>query len=281
MQELRRRGLAESHISACGVWLIRLGFYFMLLRPSLLADDTRFTGGSLVQVRAARPGPEGWLHRVFAVMGGFIAGTGVLTVFIAWVAVPAGFRGTSWVIALTGAMTVALMSVTNFALEFDFRWVLLVPALVWLASLIVHVAREDDTVTIPTGQCASKAPSAERATVVELLRKANTAHAKDGWTNLADAVERIGALHPDQTQKRCGCASWRHVFHESKHFEIRGDKGMDASPGQTWYRVRVPRGEALHPVTPDGRYFVVRGRLWRMANPERSNLNRNKPSSNN
>jgi len=32
-----------------------------------------------------------------------------------------------------------------------------------------------------------------------------------------------------------------------------------------------------HPVTPDGRYFVVRGRLWRMANPnlgkaERSEL---------
>lgn len=24
---------------------------------------------------------------------------------------------------------------------------------------------------------------------------------------------------------------------------------------------------AAHPVTPDGRYFVVRGRLWRMANP--------------
>jgi hypothetical protein len=25
-----------------------------------------------------------------------------------------------------------------------------------------------------------------------------------------------------------------------------------------------------HPVTPDGRYFVVRGRLWRMANPNLS-----------
>lgn len=23
-----------------------------------------------------------------------------------------------------------------------------------------------------------------------------------------------------------------------------------------------------HPVTPDGRYFVVRGRLWRMSNPQ-------------
>ena len=26
-------------------------------------------------------------------------------------------------------------------------------------------------------------------------------------------------------------------------------------------------GSADHPVTPDGRYFVVRGRLWRMSNP--------------
>lgn len=24
-----------------------------------------------------------------------------------------------------------------------------------------------------------------------------------------------------------------------------------------------------HPVTPDGRYFVVRGRLWRMSDPEK------------
>lgn len=29
-----------------------------------------------------------------------------------------------------------------------------------------------------------------------------------------------------------------------------------------------------HPVTPDGRYFVVRGRLWRMANPALSEATR-------
>jgi hypothetical protein len=29
-----------------------------------------------------------------------------------------------------------------------------------------------------------------------------------------------------------------------------------------------------HPVTPDGRYFVVRGRLWRMANPGLSEAER-------
>lgn len=30
---------------------------------------------------------------------------------------------------------------------------------------------------------------------------------------------------------------------------------------------RAASGTPVHPVTPDGRYFVVRGRLWRMANP--------------
>jgi hypothetical protein len=30
----------------------------------------------------------------------------------------------------------------------------------------------------------------------------------------------------------------------------------------------APLAPSPYPVTPDGRYFVVRGRLWRMANPE-------------
>ncbi|MDF7773635.1 hypothetical protein P1X14_00115 [Sphingomonas sp. AOB5] len=29
-----------------------------------------------------------------------------------------------------------------------------------------------------------------------------------------------------------------------------------------------------HPVTPDGRYFVVRGRLWRTSNPALGNVQR-------
>ena len=29
-----------------------------------------------------------------------------------------------------------------------------------------------------------------------------------------------------------------------------------------------PAVKPPHPVTPDGRYFVVRGRLWRMTNPD-------------
>lgn len=135
------RHAATWMLTGCGLWLVALGLYFIFLRPPLLPEDTRFMGSSLAQVRSALPGLEGWLQRVFAVMGGFIAGAGVFTVFVAWAAMPSGLRGTSWVIALTGALTVALMSAINFDLHSDSRWLLLVPALAWLAGLVFHIAR--------------------------------------------------------------------------------------------------------------------------------------------
>lgn len=77
-----------------------------------------------------------------------------------------------------------------------------------------------------------------RATVVELLREAAVDKARDGWTNLADAIAFIGARHSDHTPKRYGCSSWRQVLHESKLFDVRRDKAMDVAPGATWYRCR-------------------------------------------
>ena len=125
---------------ACGIWLIGLGLYFIALRPPLLPEDPRFMDATLEQIRTAIPGLEGWLKKVFTVMGGFMAGAGVLTVYLASVGMPQRLKGTSWTIAIVGALTVALMSVTNFALHSDFRWVLLVPALVWFVSLVTHIA---------------------------------------------------------------------------------------------------------------------------------------------
>ena len=72
-------------------------------------------------------------------MGGFMAGAGVLTVFVATVAMPQRLKGTSLAMALSGALTVVLMSATNFALYSDFRWLLFVPALVWLAGLAFYI----------------------------------------------------------------------------------------------------------------------------------------------
>ena len=126
-------------ILACGVWLIALGLYFMVLRPALLPEDPRFMGTTLEQLRLAAPGLEGWLQKVFTVMGGFMAGAGVLTVWVARVAMRAGLKGTSWALVLAGVLTVALMSATNFALQSDFRWLLLVPAVVWTTGLVLFV----------------------------------------------------------------------------------------------------------------------------------------------
>lgn len=125
-------------LSVCGAWLIALGAYFILVRPALLPEDPRFIGTSLERLREAAPGLEAWLRIVFTVMGGFMAGAGVLTVFLARTAVPARLVGTGWAIALAGLPTVVLMSAMNFALHSDFRWVLLLPALLWAAAVVAY-----------------------------------------------------------------------------------------------------------------------------------------------
>ena len=136
----RRLHVSSWTLTACGVWLVGLGLYFIFLRPPLLPEDPRFMGTTLEQLRIAVPGLEAWLHKVFIVMGGFMAGAGVLAVFVAAVALPLRSTGSAWALAISGALTVMLMSATNFALQSDFRWLLLLPALLWFAGLAMHVA---------------------------------------------------------------------------------------------------------------------------------------------
>jgi len=54
---------------------------------------------------------------------------------------PARRNCTSWAIGISGGFSVALMSVVNFVLYSDFRWLLLVPVLLWLAGLVLYVAK--------------------------------------------------------------------------------------------------------------------------------------------
>ena len=136
----KNRHISTWMLIACGVWLVGLGLYFIVLRPALLPEDPRFMGTTLAQIRTSVPGLESWLKKVFTVMGGTMASAGVLIVFVATVAMQPRIKGTAWAIALSGALTVALMSATNFALYSDFKWLLLVPALVWLAGLVLYIA---------------------------------------------------------------------------------------------------------------------------------------------
>lgn len=139
-------------LTVCGAWLIALGAYFILVRPALLPEDPRFIGTPLERLRDAAPGLEAWLRIVFTVMGGFMVGAGVLTVFLARTVVPARLKGTGWAIALAGLPTVVLMSSMNFVLHSDFRWVLLLPAMIWVVAVALY-ARGPDV----SGPAASRA----------------------------------------------------------------------------------------------------------------------------
>ena len=123
----------------CGAWLIALGLYFLFLRPALLPEDPAFMGSSLEAIRAAMPGLERWLGHVFNVMGGFMIAVGTVTMFLAWRVLSRREPGTFATLLVAGAASVALMSVTNFLLHSDFRWPLLLPALLWLAGLLCYL----------------------------------------------------------------------------------------------------------------------------------------------
>ena len=124
--------------AACGIWLIGLGGYFVFVRSPLLPEDLRYIGSTATQVETLLPQLASWLRNVFTVMGGFIAGCGVLVLFVSVRVVPQCTPGAGFALGVTGLLTVATMSWINFALDSDFKWLLLVPALAWLLGLVTY-----------------------------------------------------------------------------------------------------------------------------------------------
>ena len=123
----------------CGLWLVALGTYFLFARPALLPEDAHYIGRSFEALRSAAPGLERWLGRVFNVMGGFMIASGVLTALAAYRLLARREPGTFAALSVAGAAGVALMSATNFALSSAFRWLLLLPALLWFAGLLCYL----------------------------------------------------------------------------------------------------------------------------------------------
>ena len=128
----------------CGLWLIALGLYFMFLRPALLPEDPAFIGSPLEAIRTAIPGLERWLGHVFKVMGGFMIAAGTVTMLLAWRFISRREPGTFATLLVAGSASVALMSATNFLLHSNFRWLLLLPAVLWFVGLLCYV-RENAT----------------------------------------------------------------------------------------------------------------------------------------
>ena len=134
-----RLRLSGKVFAACGLWLVALGAYFLFLRPALLPEDPRYIGSSLEAIRSAVPGLERWLGHVFNVMGGFMVATGAMTMLVAFQWIARRERATLAALSVAGATSVGLMSATNFLLNSNFRWLLLLPALLWLVGLICYL----------------------------------------------------------------------------------------------------------------------------------------------
>lgn len=128
-------------LRACGLWLIGLGSYFAFWRPLLLPEDLRYIGMDQDQLQVAAPGLNHWLRRVFTVMGGFMTGAGVLTVLAVRRTHGRPDRWHWAALAVTGVSTVGTMTLTNIRLRSDFRWLLLIPSLLWTAALVAGFPR--------------------------------------------------------------------------------------------------------------------------------------------
>lgn len=129
--------LSSILLATAGASLVLMGFYFLLLRPALLPEDIRFMAWSDAQLQGVRPRLEVWLSHVFQVMGGFVVATGVLTITLATTAYRAHQRGAFIGALIGGAASIGLMAAVNFAINSDFKWLLLGMALLWAISLAV------------------------------------------------------------------------------------------------------------------------------------------------
>ena len=130
-------------LAGAGASLIVMGFYFLLMRPGLLPEDIRFMALSDAQLASVGPKLEEWLSHVFQVLGGYVLATGVLTVTLATTAYRAHHRGAFIGALIGGAASIGLMAIVNFAINSDFKWLLLGMALLWACSLAVFWFEEN------------------------------------------------------------------------------------------------------------------------------------------
>ncbi len=125
---LRRSSVALFLV--LGGYQIALGIYFMAFRPALLPEDARFIG--------ARPPPnlEQWLDLVFTVMGGQMVALGVAIIALgARPREPIVHRPETIALAFAGLLSAGVMSLINFALGSDFKWLMLLPVMLWVLAV--------------------------------------------------------------------------------------------------------------------------------------------------
>ena len=136
---LKLKPYSASMLALGGLFLVAMGIYFVLLRPPLLPEDLRYMDYTLQTTKKNIPGLLNWLQKVFWVMGGYIFTTGLLITFIALTSFRKRLRGTFSIVAFAGISSIGSMTVVNFMIGSDFKWVLLTFTLPWIIALILYM----------------------------------------------------------------------------------------------------------------------------------------------
>ncbi len=135
---IKLKPYSASLLALTGLLLIAMGIYFVLLRPALLPEDLRYMKTTLLVIYDSAPELSAWLQKVFWVMGGYIFTTGLLTVFISLTSFRKRMPGTFSIVALAGISSIGSMTVVNFMIGSDFKWILLTFTLPWVIALILY-----------------------------------------------------------------------------------------------------------------------------------------------
>ena len=125
-------------LTLCGMILVGMGLYFVLVRPALLPEDIRFIGTPALDIQTSMPGLADWLRRVFTVMGAYILTVGLLIIYLARTSFRVRATGAGWIVAVAGLTSIGWMTVVNFAISSDFKWLLFSFAALWGVALALY-----------------------------------------------------------------------------------------------------------------------------------------------
>ena len=135
---MKLKQYSASMLALGGLLLVAMGIYFVLLRPSLLPEDLRYMGSTLQNAKENIPGLLNWLQKVFWVMGGYIFTTGLLIIFIAITSFRTRMKSAFIIVTMAGLTSIGFMTIVNFIINSDFKWMLFAFTLLWLIALILY-----------------------------------------------------------------------------------------------------------------------------------------------
>ncbi|RZL05843.1 MAG: hypothetical protein EOO89_25450 [Pedobacter sp.] len=133
---------SASVLAFAGLLLSTMGIYFVLLRPPLLQEDLRYMKTTVSTIHKNIPTLSDWLQKVFWVMGGYIFTTGLLTAYVAVTSFRTRMRGAFIIATMAGFTSIGFMTTVNFIIESDFKWLLLIFTISWMAALALYLLRK-------------------------------------------------------------------------------------------------------------------------------------------